>query len=215
MYVSDVVRERKPKRSGNREVKRNARISNGYRFVSHYSPLSFSVSVSYPSAVHVHLDPSNSFAAAVGIRSVHASNSISYTTNVMPLTGNARAHNSQNPRKNRAAPPSRYVLIAQSHVPRYVGSAARLSTITFDLITSNGNTDIQLATPASHVGLTGRRAHSVPGNPMAINLTRPRDRYGQSTKKPEDLFVRTYRRTRARPGLAQRISIFVEKNSPI
>lgn len=118
------------------------------RFVSHSL---LSVTVSCPLPVHVHLDPSNSFAAAaVDIRSVHASNSISYTTNVMPLTGNARAHISQKPRKNRAAPPSRYVLIAQSHVPRYAGSAARPSTITFDLTTSNGNTDIQLAIPARH-----------------------------------------------------------------
>lgn len=64
----------------------------------------------------------------------------------MPLTGKARKHNSVKPWKKLLEPPCRYVFFIQSHEPLYTGFV-RLSATIFDLITSNGNTKIQLVTP--------------------------------------------------------------------
>lgn len=100
--------------------------------------------------VYDHLDIISKLAGcSVGLFLVQASKSISYTKNAMPFTGKARKHNSVKPWKKRPKPPCRYVCFIQSHEPLYNGFV-RLSATIFDLITSNGNTKIQLITPGEN-----------------------------------------------------------------
>lgn len=66
---------------------------------------------------HDHLDITEAFENSFVSSLLQVFISISYTKNVMPLTGNARIQSIQNPWKKRLAPPSMYVFFIQSHGP--------------------------------------------------------------------------------------------------